>query len=57
MFINGKIIPLETVPVMGGGKMKENGGGVNSSMIYFICCKNFYKCNNVPLPNTIIINK
>jgi hypothetical protein len=30
------------------GKIKENDGGVNSSMIYLICCKNSCKCHNVP---------
>jgi hypothetical protein len=40
------------------GKIKESGGGgVNSSMIYLIHGKNFYKCHNVPLPSTIIIIK
>jgi hypothetical protein len=33
------------------GEMKEDGGGVNSSMIY---CKNFCKCHNVPPPSTTI---
>jgi hypothetical protein len=28
--------------------------GVNSSMIYLICCKNCHKCHNVPLPSTTI---
>jgi hypothetical protein len=28
--------------------------GVNSSMIYFIYCKNFCKCHNVPPPSTTI---
>jgi hypothetical protein len=32
--------------------------GVNSSMIYLICCKNFYKSQNVLLSSTKIkINK
>jgi hypothetical protein len=39
---------VETVPGMGGGKIKENGGGVNSTMIFLIYCKNFCKCHNVP---------
>jgi hypothetical protein len=30
--------------------------GVNSSMIYLIYCKNFYKCHNVP-PSTTIKKK
>jgi hypothetical protein len=36
---------------------KENGEGVNSSMKYLICCKNLYKCHNVPLPSTTIKKK
>jgi hypothetical protein len=27
MYINGKLIPVETIPGMGGGGMKENGEG------------------------------
>jgi hypothetical protein len=34
MYVNGIIIPLETNPGMRGGKIKENDGGVNASMIY-----------------------
>jgi hypothetical protein len=41
----------------GNGGIKENGEGVNSSMIYFICCKNVCKCHNVPQPSTTIKNK
>jgi hypothetical protein len=36
--------PVATIPEMGGGELKENDEGVNSSMIYF---KNFCKCHNV----------
>jgi hypothetical protein len=36
MYINGKLRPVETIPRMGGGEIKENGGGMNSSMIYLI---------------------
>jgi hypothetical protein len=39
---NGKMRPAETIPGMG---IKENGGGVNSTMIH---CKNFCKCHNAP---------
>jgi hypothetical protein len=35
---------------MGGGGIKKNGGGVNSSMIYLIFCKNLYKCPKYPYP-------
>jgi hypothetical protein len=27
MYVNGKMRPVETVPGMGGGGIKENGGG------------------------------
>jgi hypothetical protein len=39
------MISVETVQGMVGRGMKENGGGVNSSTIYLIYCKNFYKCH------------
>jgi hypothetical protein len=35
--------PVQTTPGM-GGRIKENDGGVNSTMIYY---KNFCKCHNV----------
>jgi hypothetical protein len=54
MYENGKMKPVETIPGMGGGEIKGNGGGVNSAMIYLIHCKNFYKCHNVPPPSTTI---
>jgi hypothetical protein len=50
MYENGKMRPVETIPGMGEG-IKENGGGVNSTMIY---CENFCKCHNGPLPSTTI---
>jgi hypothetical protein len=34
--------------------MKENGGGVNSNMMYLIYYKNFCKCHNVPSPSKTI---
>jgi hypothetical protein len=48
MYVNGKMRPVETVLGIWGGKIKENGGGVNSRMIYLIYHKNFCKCHNVP---------
>jgi hypothetical protein len=45
MYENGKIRPVETIPEMRGGGIKENDRGVNSTMIY---CQNFCKCHNVP---------
>jgi hypothetical protein len=37
MYINGKLIPIETVPGM-VGEIKESGGGRKIKLIY---CKNF----------------
>jgi hypothetical protein len=49
-----KMRPAETVPGMETG-IKENGGGVNSTVIY---CKNFCKCHNGPqCSNNKLINK
>jgi hypothetical protein len=48
------MIPVETIPGMEGGGVKENGRGVNLSMIYLIHCKNFYKHNNVSSQSTTI---
>jgi hypothetical protein len=53
MYVNRKMRPVETTPGM--GEIKENGEGVNSSMIYLTHCKNIYKCHNVP--RTIIKEK
>jgi hypothetical protein len=39
---------IETIPGMEGRGIKENDGGVNSTMIYLIYCKNFCGCHNVP---------
>jgi hypothetical protein len=37
MYVNGKMIPVETIPRMRGGKIKENGGGGKSKYdIFFI---------------------
>jgi hypothetical protein len=44
--------PVETIPGM-VGEIKKNGGGVNSSMIYLIYCKNFCKCHYIPPRTTI----
>jgi hypothetical protein len=44
VYINGKVRPVETIPGMEVGGIKENDGEVNSSIIY---CKNFCKCHNV----------
>jgi hypothetical protein len=48
---------VETVPRMGGGEIKENSRGVNSSMIYVMNSKNFCKCHNIPPTSTMIKNE
>jgi hypothetical protein len=54
MYENGKMRPVETIPGMGGGGIKENDGGVNSTMMYYY--KNFGECHNVsPCSNNMII--
>jgi hypothetical protein len=45
MYVNSKMIPVETVPGIG-----EQWKGDNSSMIYLIHCGNLCKCYNVPTP-------
>jgi hypothetical protein len=39
---------LEIIPKLGLWEIKESNGGVNSTMMYLIYCKNFGKCHNVP---------
>jgi hypothetical protein len=40
MYVDGKMRPVETIPAMGEGGIKENDRGVNSTTLY---CKNFCK--------------
>jgi hypothetical protein len=57
MHVSRKMISVETVSGVGGReRMKENGEGVNSSMIYLTYCKNFCKCHNVPQSTATIKN-
>jgi hypothetical protein len=42
-----KMRPVEIILGMRGGEIKEDDVGVNSSMKYWIYCKNFCKCHNV----------
>jgi hypothetical protein len=51
MYVNEKMIPAETIPGIRERGVKENGRGVNSTMIYY---KNFCKCHNVPPPSTTL---
>jgi hypothetical protein len=49
MYTHGKMISAETIPGLGWGGMKENSEGK-----YWIYCRNFCKCHNVPPPSTTI---
>jgi hypothetical protein len=44
MYVNAKLMPVETVPgIRGVRSIKENSGGVNLSMIFLIHYKNYCK--------------
>jgi hypothetical protein len=52
MYVNAKMIPVETVPgIRGGGNERECGKG-KSSRIYLIHCKSLCKCYNVSQSST-----
>jgi hypothetical protein len=42
---SGEMRPVETIQRTGGGRIKENDGGMNLTKIY---CKHFCKCCHVP---------
>jgi hypothetical protein len=57
MYVNAKMIPVETVPGIRGrgwGRKVKRG---NLNIIYLIHCKNLYKCYNIPIPSTTIKKK
>jgi hypothetical protein len=56
MYVNGKIMFVETIPAMGKQEIKKNGGGVNPNKTYLIYCKSFSKCHKVS-PSSTTINK
>jgi hypothetical protein len=47
MYVNAKMIPVETSRNGGKRRVKENGGGVNSSMKCLTYCKNLCNCHCV----------
>jgi hypothetical protein len=57
MYVNAKMIPIETVPESRDRGWKRAVEEVNSNLIYLINCKNLCKCYNVLPPNTTIIVK
>jgi hypothetical protein len=56
MYVNVKMIPVETIPEMGEGRYRRPVEEVNSSMIHLIHCKNFFKSHNIPPPSKTIKN-
>jgi hypothetical protein len=50
MYVNAKMIPVETIPGIRGWGIRERGRGNEFNMIYLIHCKNLCKCHNVPHP-------
>jgi hypothetical protein len=52
MYVNGKMIPVETAPGMGVGK--ENDGGGKFKYDIFDTCKKLCNCHNVPAPSTTL---
>jgi hypothetical protein len=51
MYVNAKLIPVETISGISERGLKENWRGENSSMMYG---ENFCKCHNVLPPRTTI---
>jgi hypothetical protein len=49
MYVSRRMVPVETIPGMGGGRIKKNDGeGEFKYDIFLLYCKNFCKCHNVP---------
>jgi hypothetical protein len=59
MYVNAKMIPVETVPGIGQGvgSCRRAVQEVNSRMIYLIHCRKLCKCYNVPPPSPKIIKR
>jgi hypothetical protein len=47
MYVNATIIPVETIPGIGEGGIR------NSSVMHLIHCKNLCKFHNLPPPSTM----
>jgi hypothetical protein len=41
LYVNGKLIPVETISEMGEEEISRMVEGVNSSMTYLLYCKTF----------------
>jgi hypothetical protein len=56
MYVNAKMILVETAPEIRGVGIKESSGGDEFNLIYLIHCSNLCKCYNV-LPLSTRIKK
>jgi hypothetical protein len=54
MFVNGKTIPVQTIPGMGEGEQRKMVEELGSRMIFLIYCKSLCKCHSIPPPSTAI---
>jgi hypothetical protein len=52
LYVNAKMIPVETITGKRGRIKEEEWKGINSSTIYLIYDKNFYKYHSVPSLST-----
>jgi hypothetical protein len=51
MYVNGKMIPVETISGIEGGEIKENGGGGESKYdIFYIIVRTFINAAMYPHP-------
>jgi hypothetical protein len=58
MYVNAKMIPVETISGMGGVVIKERSGGSELKYdVYLIHHKNICKCHNIPPPHITIKKK
>jgi hypothetical protein len=57
MYVNAKMIPVETVPGIRREGRKEGSGGGEFKYDIFAHCKNLCKCYNASPPSTTIIKK
>jgi hypothetical protein len=53
IYVNAKMIAVETVPGIWGLGIKRAKKGMNSSVIYLMYSKNLCKCHSAPPSSTI----
>jgi hypothetical protein len=50
MYVNGKVIPVETIPGIEKGGIKENDEWGEFKLMYLIYYMNFSKCHDISHP-------